>query len=163
MMLQIKNKYYKLLSGLKDLIDIKYKSDLETGSFEELLKKSESRDKMYKFTTTGIQRDDLLFLMNGHPFRICGSQGQQKTFLISLKLAQFEIMRQMHQKAPIMLLDDVFDKLDMIRVESLLNMVSSDFFGQIFITDSNKVRVGGILEKINGNSKLFDIVSGRLI
>lgn len=162
-LLPITKKYYNLLSGGKELIDIKYKSDLESGPLSDLLKKCETRDKMFKYTTTGIQRDDLLFLMNDHPFRISGSQGQQKTFLISLKLAQFEIMRQVHGKAPIMLLDDVFDKLDMLRVESLLSMVSSDFFGQIFITDSNKVRVGGILEKINGNSKSFDIVSGRLL
>ncbi|HCT93849.1 MAG: hypothetical protein A2X19_05360 [Bacteroidetes bacterium GWE2_39_28] len=162
-LLPVTKKYYNLLSEGKETIDIIYKSDLESGSLGDLLKKCESRDKMFKYTTAGIQRDDLLFLMNNHPFRISGSQGQQKTFLISLKLAQFEIIRQMHQKAPIMLLDDVFDKLDMLRVESLLNMVSSDFFGQIFITDSNKVRVGGILDKINGNSKSFEIVSGRLL
>lgn len=155
-------KYYDMLSGGRETIDIRYKSDLDNGSLEALLRASLDRDKLLKYTTAGVQKDDLQFLMNGHPFRLCGSQGQQKTFLISLKLAQFEIMREMHGCSPVILLDDVFDKLDMLRVESLLNMVSSDFFGQIFITDSNKVRIGGILEKINGSSKSFEIISGKL-
>jgi DNA replication and repair protein RecF len=161
-LLPLTTKYYKMLSGGKEEIDIIYRSDLDNSTLEELLMRNRERDKTLKYTSSGIQRDDLLFLMNGNPFRVCGSQGQQKTFLVSLKLAQFEILREMHSIAPLLLLDDVFDKLDMLRVEALLNMVSSDFFGQIFITDSNKVRVGGILKKINGYSKSFEILDGRL-
>ncbi len=156
----IVNKYYKMLSGGKESISIDYKSDLKDGSLEELLKTTRERDRLFKYTTVGIQRDDLIFNMNDHLFRICGSQGQQKSFLISLKLAQFEIMRDMHKRVPLLLLDDVFDKLDMSRIESLLNMVSSNFFGQIFITDSNKVRVQEILSKINGSSASLEIELG---
>ncbi len=156
----IVNRYYNMLSGGKEDITIEYKSDLKTDNLENLLKKNRDRDRLLKYTTVGIQRDDLVFNMNDHLFRICGSQGQQKSFLISLKLAQFEIMRDMHKRVPLLLLDDVFDKLDMSRVESLLNMVSSNFFGQIFITDSNKVRVQEMLAKINGSSFLFEIDSG---
>lgn len=158
----IVNRYYKTLSGGKEEIAIEYKSDLKKGNLEELLKKNSDRDRLLKYTSVGIQRDDLLFSMNGHLFRICGSQGQQKSFLISLKLAQFEIMRDMHKRIPLLLLDDLFDKLDMNRVESLLNMVSSNFFGQIFITDSNKVRVQEILSKINGSSASFEVKSGTI-
>lgn len=162
----IVNKYYNMLSGGKEAINIEYKSDLineSNESLEELLKKNREKDRLFKYTTVGIQRDDLIFNMNGHLFRVCGSQGQQKSFLISLKLAQFEIMREMHKRVPLLLLDDVFDKLDMSRVESLLNMVSSNFFGQIFITDSNKVRVQEILSKINGSSSSLEIDSGAII
>ena len=158
----IVNKYYNMLSGGKENITIEYKSDLKKGSLEELLKKNREKDRLFKYTTVGIQRDDLIFNMNNHLFRICGSQGQQKSFLISLKLAQFEIMRDLHKRIPLLLLDDVFDKLDMSRVESLLNMVSSNLFGQIFITDSNKVRVQEILSKINGSSASFEIASGTI-
>ncbi|MDD2583763.1 MAG: DNA replication and repair protein RecF [Bacteroidales bacterium] len=158
----IVNKYYNELSGQKESIEMEYRSHLKQGNLEELLKANIQKDCILKHTSVGIHRDDLVFNMNGHLFRICGSQGQQKTFLISLKLAQFEIMKQMHKRVPLLLLDDVFDKLDMNRVQSLLNMVSSNLFGQIFITDSNKVRVKEILAKINGSSSLFEIDSGTI-
>ncbi len=156
-------KYYKQLSGGSETIDIKYNSDLKSGDLQTLLMQNRERDRLLKYTTLGVQRDDLQFFMDGHPLRLCGSQGQQKTFLISLKLAQFEIIKQIHGKAPLMLLDDVFDKLDMLRVEALLSLVSSNFFGQIFITDSNKTRVEHILGKINGSSKSLEILSGEIL
>jgi len=155
--------YYKMLSGGREDVDIEYKSDLETAPLADLLEQNIQKDKAFKYTTTGIQRDDLLFLMNGFPIRRCGSQGQQKSFLISLKLAQFSIMKEIHSVPPVLLLDDVFDKLDMQRVEYLLRLVASDFFGQIFITDSSKVRISTILESINGNSVSMEIEDGRII
>lgn len=163
LLMPIADKYYKMLSGGKESISMIYKSDLQEGTLVDLLKISRTRDQALKYTTCGIQRDDLQFYMDNHPYRISGSQGQQKSFLISLKLAQFEIMRDIYKRAPLLLLDDVFDKLDMERVEALLNLVSSNLFGQIFITDSNKVRVEGILNKINGNSSSFEIKSGAVI
>ncbi|MEN6619555.1 MAG: DNA replication and repair protein RecF [Rikenellaceae bacterium] len=155
--------YYSMLSGGRESIDIEYRSDLEEARLIDLLEQNRERDKAFKFTTTGIQRDDLLFLMNGFPIRRCGSQGQQKSFLISLKLAQFSIMKEIHKVPPVLLLDDVFDKLDMLRVEYLLRLVASDFFGQIFITDSSKVRISNILETINGDSVSIEIENGWII
>ncbi len=161
-LLPVAYKYYKILSGGREEIDICYKSDIESSPLSELLDINREKDLALKYTTTGIQRDDLVFLMGGHPFRLSASQGQQKSFLIALKLAQFEIMRDIHKKLPVLLLDDVFDKLDIKRVEALLNMVSSDLFGQIFISDSNKVRVSEMLKNINGNSVLLELEEGRL-
>jgi DNA replication and repair protein RecF len=155
--------YYNLLSGGKENISVDYKSDLEDTTLLDLLNQNIEKDRAFRYTTSGIQRDDLIFMMNGYPIRKCGSQGQQKTFLISLKLAQFSIMKDIHSVPPILLLDDVFDKLDMNRVEFLLRLVASDFFGQIFITDSSKVRVSNILETINGSSVSLEIDNGKVV
>ena len=113
-----------------------------------------------RYTTSGIQRDDFIFTMNGHPIRRYGSHGQQKSFLVSLKFAQYEIMRKKYGFAPILLLDDVFDKLDMNRISNLLQMVASNDFGQIFITDSNKVRMSGIVDGITRERAYFDTAKG---
>lgn len=163
LLMPIADKYYKMLSGGKESISIVYKSDLQEVGLMELLNRCRQKDYALKYTTCGVHRDDLQFFMDNYPYRTSGSQGQQKSFLISLKLAQFEIMRDIYKKAPLLLLDDVFDKLDMERVEALLNLVSSNFFGQIFITDSNKVRVEAILNKINGSSSSFEIKSGVVL
>lgn len=163
LLMPIADKYYKMLSGGKESISIVYKSDLQEDELMSLLSNSKTRDYALKYTTCGVHRDDLQFYMDNYPYRVSGSQGQQKSFLISLKLAQFEIMRDIYKRAPILLLDDVFDKLDMERVEALLNLVSSNFFGQIFITDSNKVRVEAILNKINGSTSSFEIKNGIVL
>ena len=126
----------------------------------ELLKAGRDRDLALRFTASGIQRDDFLFTMDGHPIRRCGSQGQQKSFLVSLKFAQYEIMRESYGYAPILLLDDVFDKLDMNRIGNLIGMVAGSGFGQIFITDSNKVRLSGIVDRITDDRAYFDTVGG---
>jgi len=161
-LLPLVSEYYKLLSGEREEVGIEYKSDLNYGNLNEILMKNLEKDKILKYTSAGVQRDDLQFSMNGHPIRRGGSQGQQKSFLIALKLAQFAVMKKIHGVSPILLLDDLFDKLDMLRVEQLLRLVSSDFFGQIFITDSNKVRISSILEEINGESRSFEIVNGEV-
>lgn len=116
---------------------------------------------MLKYTTAGIQRDDFLFHMDGYPIRRCGSQGQQKSFLVSLKFAQYEIMKQRYGFPPILLLDDVFDKLDMGRISNLLGMVAGSDFGQIFITDGNKVRMAGIVDKLTADRAYFEAVGGE--
>ena len=121
---------------------------------------SYDKDRMLKYTTAGIQRDDFAFRMNGHPIRRYGSQGQQKSFLVSLKFAQYEIMKKNYGFAPLLLLDDVFDKLDMGRISNLLQMVASNDFGQIFITDSNKVRMSGIVDGLTQDRAYYDTVSG---
>ena len=152
--------YYQLISGGKETVSVEYRSDLSKGSLEEVLQAHRDRDLALRFTTAGIQRDDFLFTMDGHPIRRSGSQGQQKSFLVSLKFAQYEIMRSSYGYAPILLLDDVFDKLDMDRIGNLIGMVAGSGFGQIFITDSNKVRLSGIVDRITDDRAYFDTAGG---
>ena len=152
--------FYKAISGGNEEVSIDYKSDLEKASLEQLLKESFDKDCILKYTSCGIQRDDFVFTMNSHPIRRCGSQGQQKSFLVALKFAQYEIMKQSYGFAPILLLDDVFDKLDTNRISNLIAMVASKDFGQIFITDSNKVRLSGIVDRITDDRAYFETVGG---
>ena len=152
--------YYKAVSGDSEQVDIEYESELFKAPLDQLLEASYDKDRVLKYTTAGIQRDDFAFRMNGHPIRRYGSQGQQKSFLVSLKFAQYEIMKKNYGFAPILLLDDVFDKLDMGRISNLLQMVASNDFGQIFITDSNKVRMSGIVDRLTQDRAYYDTVSG---
>lgn len=152
--------YYKALSGDSEQVDIEYDSELSKASLESILAASFEKDRILKHTTSGIHRDDFVFTMNGHPIRRFGSQGQQKSFLVSLKFAQYEIMKRNYGFAPMLLLDDVFDKLDMGRISNLLQMVASNDFGQIFITDSNKVRMAGIVDRLTQDRAYFETVGG---
>lgn len=152
--------YYRALSGDSELVDIQYDSSLDKAPLDQLLASSYEKDRILKHTTAGVHRDDFIFTMNGHPIRRYGSQGQQKSFLVSLKFAQYEIMKKKYGFAPVLLLDDVFDKLDMGRISNLLQMVASNDFGQIFITDSNKVRMSGIVDGLTQDRAYFETVSG---
>ena len=156
----IVKEYYKTVSGGSEEIDIEYDTELDKASLDQLLAASFDKDKALRYTTSGLQRDDLQFTMNGHPIRRCGSQGQQKSFLVSLKFAQYEIMKKKYGFAPMLLLDDVFDKLDMGRISNLLQMVASNDFGQIFITDSNKVRMSGIVDGLTQDRAYFETSEG---
>jgi DNA replication and repair protein RecF len=151
---------YQALSGGSESIGIEYDSELSKASLEDLLASSLEKDKVLKYTSSGIQRDDFIFTMNGHPIRRFGSQGQQKSFLVALKFAQYEIMKRNYGFAPILLLDDVFDKLDMSRISNLLQMVASNDFGQIFITDSNKVRMSAIVDGLTQDRAYFETAAG---
>lgn len=153
--------YYKMISGGGEEVDIRYRSDLSEGPLTEILAASRERDRILKYTYAGLQRDDFEFTMNGHSIRRAGSQGQQKSFLLSLKFAQYEIMKDGYGFPPILLLDDVFDKLDMTRISHLISMVAGNEFGQIFITDSNKVRLQGIVEKITDERAYFEASAGE--
>lgn len=155
------SEYYRMLSGGSEQVDVCYRSDLEKGALADLLASSYEKDRILKYTSAGIQRDDFEFSMNGWPIRKCGSQGQQKSFLVSLKFAQYEIMKRCCGFAPLLLLDDVFDKLDMNRISNLLSMVSGSDFGQIFITDSNKVRMAGIVDRITEDRAYFEVSAGE--
>ena len=156
----IVQEYYKALSGDSEQVSIEYDSELSKASMEQILAASYDKDRALKYTSAGIQRDDFLFKMNCHPIRRYGSQGQQKSFLVSLKFAQYELMKKNYGFAPVLLLDDVFDKLDMSRISNLLEMVASNDFGQIFITDSNKVRMAGIVDKLTQDRAYFDTSAG---
>lgn len=153
--------HYRSLSGDRESVSISYRSDLSNGTLSGLLKDCREKDKFFKYTTAGIQRDDFIFQMNGFPIRRCGSQGQQKSFLVSLKFAQYELMKKRYGFPPILLLDDVFDKLDMNRISNLLGMVAGNDFGQIFITDGNKVRMAGIVDSLTSDRAYFEVVGGE--
>lgn len=152
--------YYCEISGGKEEVGIQYSSSLSKASLLELLKEHREQDKVLKFTTVGVQRDDFLFSMGGHPIRRCGSQGQQKSFLVALKFAQYEVMKNSYGYAPILLLDDLFDKLDMSRASNLLSMVSGHEFGQIFLSDSNKVRMESIVDKLTSERAYIETKGG---
>ena len=152
--------YYNVLSAGRETVGIEYRSDLQSGSLTDVFRKYSGRDSALGYTSSGIQRDDFVFTMDGHPIRRCGSQGQQKSFLVSLKFAQYEIMKESYGFAPMLLLDDVFDKLDMTRIANLLSMVAGNEFGQIFITDSNKVRMSGIVDAITSDRAYFETIGG---
>lgn len=156
----IVSEYYKAVSGDSEQVDIEYDSELFKASLDQILASAFDRDRALRYTSSGLQRDDLKFMMNGHPIRRYGSQGQQKSFLVALKFAQYEIMKRSYGFAPILLLDDVFDKLDMGRIANLLQMVSGQDFGQIFITDSNKVRMSGIVDRLTSDRTYFETVAG---
>ena len=153
--------YYKALSGDSEQVTIEYESELSKAGLDQLLAASYDKDRLFRYTTSGLQRDDFIFRMNGHPIRRYGSQGQQKSFLVSLKFAQYEIMKNRYGFAPMLLLDDVFDKLDMGRISNLLQMVASNDFGQIFITDSNKVRMSGIVDGLTRDRAYYDTSAGK--
>ncbi len=152
--------YYRALSGGSEQVSIEYVSELSKGPLEEILAASFERDMALRYTGSGIHRDDFAFSMDGWPIRRHGSQGQQKSFLVSLKFAQYEIMKRNCGFAPLLLLDDVFDKLDMRRIANLLAMVSGQDFGQIFITDSNKVRMAGIVDGLTQDRAYFETAGG---
>jgi DNA replication and repair protein RecF len=153
-------RFYTQLSGGREQVSLSYRSDLDNTPAEELFAASRERDIALHYTSAGIQRDDFLFTLDGHPIRRCGSQGQQKSFLVSLKFAQYELMKQRCGFAPLLLLDDLFDKLDMSRVANLLEMVASSDFGQIFLTDSNKVRIAGIVDSLTSERAYFECSQG---
>jgi DNA replication and repair protein RecF len=153
--------YYRALSGGSEQVCIEYDSELSKAPLDQILSSAFDRDLALRYTSSGVQRDDFLFFMNGHPIRRSGSQGQQKSFLVALKFAQYEIMKRKYGFAPVLLLDDVFDKLDMNRISNLLQMVASKDFGQIFITDSNKVRMAGIVDGLTQDRVYYETTSGE--
>ena len=151
-----KNRYFELSSN-KEQVDIDYKSDLSSKEeFAKILINSLENDLRYKYTTRGIHKDDLLFLKDKNSVKKFASQGQQKSFLIALKLAKFDYLSKGNKK-PILLLDDIFDKLDDIRVEQIIKLVNDDHFNQIFVTDTNKERSESIIKKVNKSYKIFQI------
>lgn len=153
------SEYYSQLSSGREQVRIIYKSDLHKSGLADILRASREKDRILKYTSSGIQRDDFIFEMNGFPIRRCGSQGQQKSFLVSLKFAQYDLMRTAYGYPPLLLLDDLFDKLDMDRTSNMLKMVAGNDFGQIFLSDSNKVRLQSIVDGITAD-RTYYVTSG---
>jgi DNA replication and repair protein RecF len=155
-------RYYSFISGDNEKVGLSYQSDLSGASFSDLLSESRNKDLAAQFTTTGIHKDDLQLLLEGYPLKKLGSQGQQKSYLVALKMAQFEFIRMMSGLKPILLMDDIFDKLDKNRVEKIVRMVSEDQFGQIFITDTNREHLDAILRNIAQDYRIFLVKRGRV-
>lgn len=149
--------FYQIISGGKESVSVLYESHLLEESFENLLQQSLERDRMLTYTSKGIHKDDLLFEMDSVLIKKIGSQGQQKSFLISLKLAQMSLVKELTGKTPILLLDDIFDKLDDSRVSQLIELVNQENFGQIFITDTHRERTENVVKKINEESIIFEV------
>ncbi len=155
--------YYRCLSEDREQVELRYKSELEEQSFETLLRNARQKDFANEFTTSGIHRDDLVLRIGGYPLRKYGSQGQQKSFLIALKLAQYAVLAEERNERPLLLLDDLFDKLDAGRVEQLLRLVAGDRFGQILITDCNPTRLRAILDRAGHPYRLYHVADGAAL
>ncbi|MFY1046649.1 DNA replication/repair protein RecF [Chryseobacterium sp. GP-SGM7] len=149
--------FYQIISGGKESVSVIYESHLLEETFENLLQQSLERDRMLTYTSKGIHKDDLLFEMDSVLIKKIGSQGQQKSFLISLKLAQMSLIKELTNKTPILLLDDIFDKLDDTRVSQLIELVNQENFGQIFITDTHRERTENVVRRINEESVIFEL------
>jgi DNA replication and repair protein RecF len=155
--ISIFSRYYELISGGKETVDLIYLSHLKENTFAEALTKALNRDRAMEYTTAGIHKDDLEFTINGYPLKKYASQGQQKSFLIALKLAQFDFIKKIKNITPILLLDDIYDKLDDLRVKQLMELVSSDNFGQLFITDTHSLRLAELFSTTGTDFKNFAI------
>lgn len=153
--------FYSWISQDREQVDLSYVSHAEQGELLAQLQASRPRDRIMGYSLKGVHKDDLVMQLGGFPIKREGSQGQNKTFLIALKLAQFDFLqRTATQTAPLLLLDDIFDKLDAQRVEQIVKLVAGDRFGQIFITDTNRDHLDKILQKIEGNYKVFSVEEG---
>ena len=155
--------YYRALADDHERVELEYRSELNNSTLEELLLASREKDRIMGHTTCGVHRDDLRFSIGSYPLRKYGSQGQQKSFLIALKLAQYRIIAQACGEKPILLLDDLFDKLDESRVSRLIELVKGEEFGQVIITDCNGERMGNILHRAECSYKLFNVTYGEVV
>ncbi len=153
-------KFYNEISGSAEEVDILYQSDLYSKSITTLLKENEQRDSYLLYTSKGAHKDDLEFTLGGYPLKKFGSQGQQKSFLIALKMAQFYMVKEKSGLNPILMLDDIFDKLDEQRVEQLIALVNKSDYGQIFITDTHPERTLTLAKKFDAEAAVFYIQNG---
>ncbi len=154
------NQHYGYITDNAEYVSLNYQSQLNDQNFEQLLKQSIDKDRILERTTTGIHKDELQFAIGDMPLKKFGSQGQQKSFLIALKLAQYSYLQKFKEFRPLLLLDDIFDKLDDLRVRKLMEMVSHQDFGQIFITDTGKERVISVFNQIDIDLTLFEVDNG---
>ena len=154
---------YSFISEDKEQVGLLYKTQLDEADLAEKLSRNRERDRIIGFSMNGIHKDDLEMSLGDHPMKRVGSQGQNKTYLISLKLAQFNFLKQTQGVKPILLLDDIFDKLDEKRVTKIVELVAGDEFGQIFISDTNSTHWEEILPRINQSSQIFNVVDGEIV
>jgi DNA replication and repair protein RecF len=160
---EIFNKHYQFLSEDAEQVELVYDSPLLSNTFSEILRKNIERDRILERTSSGIHKDELSFTIHGMVLKKFGSQGQQKSFLIALKLAQYTFLHKLKGFEPLLLLDDIFDKLDDARTTKLMKMVSDKDFGQIFITDTSRKRIEEIFSKLNVSVNIVDIEKGAIV
>lgn len=162
-LIPIFQEYYNCISQEKEQISLKYISHCQRGNLLDVIRKDRFKDRAVGYSLHGIHRDDLEMLIEGYPVKREGSQGQSKTFVIALKLAQFNFLRNTCSKTtPILLLDDIFDKLDANRVEQIVRLVSGNGFGQIFLTDTNRDHLDKILQNCSLDYKIFHVEDGNI-
>ena len=150
-------KKHFIISNNNEKVNLVYKSQLLNSDYRTLLDKNLEKDKILQYTTVGIHKDDLSFEIGGFPIKKFGSQGQQKSYLIALKFAQFEFIKQQSNLIPILLLDDIFDKLDENRVSQIIELVNKNEFGQIFITDTHSDRIENVIKQSNKSYQIFNL------
>jgi len=146
---------YQHISNADEKVDFLYKTQLDSSNFEELLINNLDKDRLLQYTSVGIHRDDLLYTIDGYPIKKFGSQGQQKSYLVALKLAEFDFVKMQSKLTPILLLDDIFDKLDEKRVSQIIGLVNDNNFGQLFITDTHAERTEKVIKKTKQPYKMF--------
>ena len=155
--------FYSYISQDQEVVNLSYESHTMQGNLLQIIRESRQRDRIMGYSLKGIHKDDLVMQLAEYPIKREGSQGQNKTYLVALKLAQFDFLRRTGSNTtPLLLLDDIFDKLDASRVEQIVKLVSGDKFGQIFITDTNRDHLDKILRKIEGEYKVFGVEQGAI-
>ena len=154
--------YYNFIADGHEQVELIYESQLKNNDFALILKNAREKDRIMQYSTVGVHKDDLKLMLSGYPIKKQGSQGQQKTFLLALKLAQYDFLKKVNKVKPIILLDDVFDKLDNNRVTKVIKLVSEDNFGQIFITDTSEKHLADILAKIPVEHRVFRVGEGKI-
>jgi DNA replication and repair protein RecF len=156
-LLPVFDTFHSFVSGKRESVTLSYESQMNGTGLAEGIKSSHEKDRIVQYSTFGIHKDDLGMKLGSHSLKKNGSQGQQKTFLVALKLAEFEFIRKLTKIPPILLLDDIFDKFDSSRVKQIISLVAENQFGQIFITDTNEQRLRGILDEIPADHKVYKI------
>ncbi|MBR4069771.1 MAG: DNA replication/repair protein RecF [Bacteroidaceae bacterium] len=155
------NRFYNLISNGNEQVGLSYRSHMSDGNLLQQLADTRNRDLILGYTTKGIHRDDMEMTLDEYPMKRIGSQGQCKTYLIALKLAQYDFLAHNGNTTPILLLDDLFDKLDSERVERIMQLVSSDIIGQIFITDTNREYLDRIVRRTTAQHSLYSVSNGE--
>jgi DNA replication and repair protein RecF len=150
-------KRYDVISNGNESVELVYKTHLKEVDFLKLFEDNIEKDRLLQYTSAGIHKDDLIFEIDGHPIKKFGSQGQQKSYLIALKLAQFDFIKEQSKVKPILLLDDIFDKLDDIRVAQIISLVNNDEFGQLFVSDTHKERTEEVVKMAKQPYKIFQL------
>jgi DNA replication and repair protein RecF len=154
--------YFRFISGGAEEVGIDYESQLNAGSYIDIVDEAFTKDQSLRYSSAGIHKDDFIFNLGNYPVKRFGSQGQQKSFAVALKLAQFDFTRDLVGFKPILLFDDIFDKLDPGRVQQLIQLVDNDSFGQVFITDTEPDRIKRTFEKAAINHRVFEIQKGSV-
>jgi DNA replication and repair protein RecF len=154
--------YYQLISNQHETVDLEYNSKLVKDDFKTLLMAALPKDRVLNYTTVGVHKDDLEFKLEHLSIKKFASQGQQKSYLIALKLAQHQFIKQVQKQSPILMLDDIYDKLDESRFKNLVEMVSSEDFGQVFITDTHKERMRQLFSHMSVSYKIFEVEQGQV-